>query len=35
MDAIKTENLTKRYRDVTAVDRLNLTVQQEIGRAHV
>lgn len=28
MDAIKTENLTKRYRDVTAVDRLNLTVQQ-------
>lgn len=28
MDAIKTENLTKRYKDVTAVDRLNLTVQQ-------
>lgn len=28
MDAIKTENLTKRYRDVTAVDHLNLTVQQ-------
>lgn len=28
MDAIKTENLTKRYKDLTAVDRLNLTVHQ-------
>lgn len=28
MEAIKVENLTKRYKDLTAVDRLNLTVQQ-------
>ena len=28
MDAIKTVELTKKYKDLTAVDRLNLTVQQ-------
>ena len=28
MDAIKIENLTKQYKDVTAVDRLNLTIQE-------
>ena len=28
MDAIKTIDLTKKYKDLTAVDRLNLTVQQ-------
>ncbi len=28
MDAIKTTDLTKRYKDVTAVDKLNLTVMQ-------
>lgn len=28
MDAIRTENLTKKYGDVTAVDQLNLTVHQ-------
>ena len=28
MDAIRMEKLTKRYKDVTAVDGLNLTVRQ-------
>ncbi len=28
MQAIRTENLTKRYKDITAVDRLNLTVEK-------
>ena len=28
MDAIRIENLTKRYKDVTAVDHLNLTIQE-------
>ena len=28
MDAIKTTNLTKRYKDLTAVDRLNLTIHE-------
>ena len=28
MDAIKTVNLTKRYRTLTAVDRLSLTVRE-------
>lgn len=28
MEAIKTDNLTKKYKDVTAVDGLNLTVEQ-------
>lgn len=28
MEAIKTENLTKHYKDLTAVDHLNLTVEQ-------
>ena len=28
MDAIKTENLTKRYKDIIAVDGLTLTVKQ-------
>lgn len=28
MDAIKTLNLTKKYKDITAVDKLNLTVKQ-------
>ena len=28
MDAIRIENLTKRYKDVTAVDGLSLTVKQ-------
>ena len=28
MEAIKTVNLVKRYKDVTAVNRLNLTVRE-------
>lgn len=28
MEAIRTDNLTKKYKDVTAVDSLNLTVEQ-------
>ena len=29
MDAIRTENLTKKYKDVVAVDNLNLTIKKE------
>ena len=36
MNAIQIVDLTKQYKEVTAVDGLNLTVGEgEIGRAHV